>query len=190
MRFENSYGKGDTDMQVDAFGYAKSDEWSDWLSVADPSEVSAFYQGVAAGLSSEVPDEPVLADPADQPLDALYRKGKSKGKGKNTFKGKGKGFGKVTASSSSRAATKAVLAKVTGNNSNSRDPVAGVETARPTCTAAGATSRATWRATAASARLVSLASLGLHLGPPTQSSRASRSTLTTPSKWATRAWAA
>ena len=31
-RFESSYGKGDTDMQVDAFGYAKSDDWSDWIS--------------------------------------------------------------------------------------------------------------------------------------------------------------
>ena len=28
VRFENSYGKVDTDMQVDAFGYAKSDEGS------------------------------------------------------------------------------------------------------------------------------------------------------------------
>ena len=93
MRFENSYGKGDTDMQVDAFGYAKSDEWSDWIAIADPSEVSAFYEGVAAGLSSEIPDEPVHPDPTDQPLDALYRKGKGKGKGKNSFRDKGKGKG-------------------------------------------------------------------------------------------------
>ena len=93
VRFENSYGKGDTDMQVDAFGYSKSDEWSDWLSVADPTEVTAFYEGVAAGLSSEIPDEPVHPDPTDQPLDALYRKGKGKGKAKNSFREKGKGKG-------------------------------------------------------------------------------------------------
>ena len=94
VRFENSYGKGDTDMQVDALGYPKSDEWSDWIAVADPVEVSAFYEGIAAGLNSEVPDEPVYPDSSDQPLDALYRKGKGKGKGK-----RGKGFGSSAADS-------------------------------------------------------------------------------------------
>ena len=55
MRFDGFYAKGDNDMQVDAFGYAKCNHWSDWIAVADPCEVTAYYEGVAAGLSSEVP---------------------------------------------------------------------------------------------------------------------------------------
>ena len=41
VRFDAVYSKGDNDMQIDAFGYEKSDKWSDWLSVAEPAEVSA-----------------------------------------------------------------------------------------------------------------------------------------------------
>ena len=51
VRFENSYGKGNTDMQDDAFSYAKSDECSDWLSV-DDHLVSEFSLNIF--LSSEV----------------------------------------------------------------------------------------------------------------------------------------
>ena len=136
-------------MQVDAFGHSKSDEWSDWLSVADPTEVTAFYEGVAAGLGSEIPDEPVHPDPTDQPLDALYRKGKGKGKGKNRFreKGQGKGYqggdggkGQGQSSSSSKVATKAE-AKATGSSSSSKLPAARVEMVPPApiSIAAGAT---------------------------------------------------
>ena len=80
-------------MQVDAFGYAKSDDWSGWFSTADPCEVSAFYDGVSAGLSSEHPDEPVPEQPSKQPPDALYCKNKGKGKDKSTFRDKGEGKG-------------------------------------------------------------------------------------------------
>ena len=72
VRFDSAYGKGDNDMQVDAFWYEKNDDWSDWISVAEPSGVSAFYEGIAAGLSSECPEEPVHEDPRDTPLDALH----------------------------------------------------------------------------------------------------------------------
>ena len=167
-------------MQMDAFGYAKLDEWSDWLSVADPSEVSAFYEGVAAGLSFEVPDEPAKAK----------ARARTPPRAKARAMAEAAAAATALASSSSRAAPKVVVAKVTGSNSNSRAPVARVETARPTFTAAGAMSQATWRATAASARPVSLASPGPRLGPPTQSSKASRNTPTTPSRWANAAWAA
>ena len=39
VRFEGSYAKGDNDMQAHAFGYAKSDDRSDWIATADPCEV-------------------------------------------------------------------------------------------------------------------------------------------------------
>ena len=69
-----AYSKVDIDMQIDAFGYEKSDEWSEWLSVAQPAEVSGYYEGVQAGLASECPEEPVGSHPEDAPLDALYWK--------------------------------------------------------------------------------------------------------------------
>ena len=87
VRFDSAYSKSDNDMQVEAFGYEKSDDWSDWISVAEPSEVSAFYEGVAAGLSWECPEVPVPEDSRDMLLDALYHKSKGKDKGKNKGKG-------------------------------------------------------------------------------------------------------
>ena len=88
VRFDAAYSKADNDMQIDEFGYEKSDEWSDWIAVAQPAEVAAYYEGMHAGLASECPHEPVGVYTEDLPLDALYRKGKGKGKGK---KGKGRG---------------------------------------------------------------------------------------------------
>ena len=84
LRMDNAHGRGDNDMQVDAL--ATQDAWCEWISVADPTEVNAFYEGLSAGLQSECPEEPVEECATDSPVDALYRKGKGKGKGK---KGKG-----------------------------------------------------------------------------------------------------
>ena len=93
LRFDSAYGRGDNDMQVDALGQGweamrnLGEGWSDWLAAAAPEEVSAYYEGISAGLLSDHPEEPVPMVENDAPLNALYRKGKSKGKGKNRQKG-------------------------------------------------------------------------------------------------------
>ena len=46
VRFDTAYSKGDKDMQIDEFGYKKSDEWSDWIAVAEPAVVAAYYEGM------------------------------------------------------------------------------------------------------------------------------------------------
>ena len=60
--------------------------WEMFLAQASPQEVAAFYEGIQAGANGEdVPVCPPYED-QDEPLDALFRKGKGKGK-------RGKGFG-------------------------------------------------------------------------------------------------
>ena len=82
--------------------------------MSDPAEVSAFYEGVAAGMWSDCPDEPVIEEANDTPVDALFRKGKSKGKGKNrsrqqqnTEGSRGPGLGKGPNAAAAAAAAAA-----------------------------------------------------------------------------------
>ena len=51
-----------------------------WNEDMDPDERAAFYQGYADGVVYEQDDD-VEHDPADQPVCAMYKKGKGKGKG-------------------------------------------------------------------------------------------------------------
>ena len=57
-----------------------------WLGEASGSEVAAFYEGISAGLAPDCPAA-VEPEPNDEPLDALFKKGKGKGKGKRSGKG-------------------------------------------------------------------------------------------------------
>ena len=77
IRFEGAYSRGDNDMDVGSL-----EAWEAFLAQASPQEVSAFYEGIHAGANGE--DVPLCppCEGQDEPLDALYRKGKGKGKGK------------------------------------------------------------------------------------------------------------
>ena len=77
LRFEGAYARGDNDSA--AMDVSSLEDWRDWMRVASPEDVAAFYEGVQAGMNGEVPPPP---SHHDQPLDEISRKGKSKGKGK------------------------------------------------------------------------------------------------------------
>ena len=82
-RHESAYGRGEADdRMVDALAH------EDWLSTASGAEVASFYEGLSAGLD---PDCSAAPEPNanDEPLDALFKKGKGKGKGKRGGKGSG-----------------------------------------------------------------------------------------------------
>ena len=89
IRFEGAYSNGDNDMDV-----SSPAAWDAFLAQASPQEVAAFYAGLQAGANGEdVPVCPPCED-QDEPLDALFRKGKGTGKGK-----RGNGFGGSAAES-------------------------------------------------------------------------------------------
>ena len=131
VRFEGSYGKGDTDMQVDVFGYAKCDVWSDWIAVAEPCEVTAFYEGVAAGLSSEVLDRCLRTLPSSLSTRSTAR-AKAKAKARTPVRARARAMAsklegraskveaRATGSSRATSAASRVEAKVTGSSSSSQ----------------------------------------------------------------------
>ena len=82
-RHEAAYSRGEADdRMVDTLALAHEQ----WLSEASGSEVAAFYEGISAGLAPDCPAA-VELEPNDEPLDALFKKGKGKGKGKRSGKG-------------------------------------------------------------------------------------------------------
>ena len=78
LRFDGAYGRGDNDMQIDALGQSTGDSWSEWISTAQPAEVSAYFEGFSAGVCSENPEIPIEESAEDSTIDALYKKGKGK----------------------------------------------------------------------------------------------------------------
>ena len=85
-----------------------------------PEDVASFYEGVQAGVAGE---DPPLCEPCEeQPIDALFRKGKGKGKGKRSFTSGGKGYGGAAAGSSGKGAG--------GGNSATAAPPPGVKDTR------------------------------------------------------------
>ena len=83
IRHDGAYARGDNDMDVSSMGT------EEYLKHAPPEEQAAYWQGVAAGYDPTGPYPPDdIAQ--DQPLDAMFKKGKGKGR---TAKAAGKGHG-------------------------------------------------------------------------------------------------
>ena len=88
IRFEGAYARGDNDQA--AMDVSSMEVWQEWMKTADPEDVASFYEGVQAGIAGE--DPPLCGECEEQPIDALFRKGKGKGKGKRNFTPGGKGL--------------------------------------------------------------------------------------------------
>ena len=72
--------------------------WESFLAQHTPQEVGTFHEGIQAGINGEVVPLCAPCEDQDEPLDALFRKGKGKGKGKRCSRG-GTGIGGAAADS-------------------------------------------------------------------------------------------